>query len=518
MNPDNSKEMQQKEFEVKLFAFQQKLEAEPDLEFIKKLFEAFPEIEIYAVGGAVRDAALGKSDQKDYDFVVRNIGPKRLEKFLAQFGAINLVGKTFGVYKFQPKGSKLPEAVDIAFPRTEHAFGTGGYRDVEVRSDPKMPICEDLARRDFTINAIAWDLKNKKIIDPFDGLKDLTAKRIKAVGEPCQRFAEDYSRILRGLRFACQFNFEFDLKTFEAICKMMPHLNDEREIKGKKERILPYEVVARELIKAFYYQPEQAFKLYDQSGAFKELMPEILKMKNCPQPPQFHSEGDVFEHTRIVLKNIDSQEFEKQFGGKGKNAELVMAALFHDLGKPKTVKTPKRDGTDRIRFNEHDVVGGKIASQICKRLKLDSLPESSPLRLEPKRIKSLVERHMLIAESSVEEMRPATIEKYFFNPNFPGENLLKLTFVDASSTIPPDGAPDLENFKKMLERIKGLRQRFETKAKLPPPILDGYEIMKRFKLKPGPKIGELIKILREAQLEEKIKTKKEAFEFLKKSL
>lgn len=519
-----------KNYGKKLLVFQKKLAREPSLKFIKKLQEKFPKSEIYLVGGAVRDAVRGAKDQKDYDFVIRNIQSGDLKKFLSQYGTINLVGKIFGVYKFQPADSKLPVPVDIAFPRTEHAFGTGGYHDVKIKSNPKMPIEEDLGRRDFTINAIAWDLKNKKIIDPCNGLEDLAARKIKAVGEPRARFNEDYSRILRGLRFVCQFGFspfggkaggwKFDKKTFDALRETMVHINDEREIDGKKERVLPYEVVAKEFIKAFYYHPQKAFDLYDQSNAFKMLIPEILEMKNCPQPPQFHSEGDVWQHTRLVLEKIESKDFKKQFGKNAKNAELVIAALFHDIGKPRTITLPKHNGNDRIRFNEHDVVGAEMAMKICKKLKLDSLPENSPFRIEPKRIKQLVERHMLLVESVVEKMRPGTIEKYFFSEDFPGENLLKLTFVDAMATVPLQGLPDLKNLYQMVERIEELRVKFETEAKLPPPLLSGFEIMEYFKLKPGPKIGELIAELRNAQLdaENPIKTKKEAFRFLGKNL
>lgn len=508
--------MRQKEFESNLVSFQEKLEVEPGLFFIKKLKKNFPEAEIFLVGGAVRDAAGGRFDQKDYDFVVRNIEAPDLEKFLSSLGQINLVGKTFGVYKFFPKEGKLTEAVDIAFPRTEHAFGTGGYRDVKTKSDPKMPIEEDLSRRDFTINAMAWDLKNRRFIDPFSGLADLEAKMVKAVGDAHTRFGEDYSRILRGIRFACQFGYAIEEKTYLALREMMARINDEREVAGKKERILPYEVAAKELVKAFYHHPARAFELYDQSGGFKMLMPEVLKMKGCPQPEVFHSEGDVFTHTRLVLEKIHSEAFEKQFGKKAKDAELVVACLLHDIGKPATIKTPERDRVDRIRFDEHDVKGAEIASSICKRLKLDSLPEASPLRVDPKRISQLVKYHMLTIEGNVREMRPGTIEKYFFNPNFPGENLLKLTYLDASATIPLDGKIDLENFYAITERIEELRQRFEAKAKLPLPILDGHEIMAYFKLPPGPKVGELIRVLREAQLGGEIKNKEEAYKFLKK--
>jgi len=148
----------------------------PEFLFIQNFFATFSQGEVYLVGGAVRDILLERTT-KDYDFVVGNVKAKELEDFFAKIGEIDLVGKSFGVLKFVPHGFKVGEnnfeAIDVALPRTEVAGMSGGYKDFEVQSDPNLSIEEDLSRRDFTINALAWDLKNKKIIDEFDGLKDL---------------------------------------------------------------------------------------------------------------------------------------------------------------------------------------------------------------------------------------------------------------------------------------------------------------------------------------------------------
>lgn len=503
--------------ESRLREFSEKMEHEASLGFVKELLAAFSDGEIYLVGGAVRDAALGEKKQKDYDFVVRNVAVENLEKFLEERGEVVLVGKNFGVYKFVPHGFHLEEAIDIALPRTEHSLGGGGgYRDFKVQSDPEMPIDQDLARRDFTVNAMAWDLKNGKLVDPFHGMDDLEAKIIKAVGEPKERFREDYSRMLRALRFAAQFDFEIEEKTFEVLEEMIKHINDERQRGHKKERVVPYETIAKEFLKTFWHNPVRAFDLYEQSGAMCELVPEMLTLKGCPQPPNFHSEGDVWVHTRLALEKFNSEEFKKQFGEKKPSAEVVAAVMFHDLGKPPTIKFPERDGTDRIRFDEHDVVGGELAGKICRRLKLDSLPEDSPLRVEPSRVRQMIEKHMLLLQGDIEAMRNSTIEKYFFNPNFPGQGLLQLTFVDALSKIPKDGKPDLNNFCAMIKRIEKLKELVKERERLPAPILDGNEIMKRFELKPGPKIGELITVLREAQLSGEVGALDEPIEERKK--
>lgn len=507
-------------YEMRLKKLHARLMREPSLKFIKELLKKFPKGEIYLVGGAVRDALLGKGGQKDFDFVVREVTIENLEKFLEKRGSVVLVGKNFGVFKFIPKGQKMEEAIDVALPRTEHSLGTGGgYRDFKVQSDPAMPIEDDLSRRDFTVNAMAWDLKNKKLVDPFGGLGDLDKRILRAVGVSEARFKEDYSRMLRGLRFAVQLCFSIEKKTEAALKKMMAHINDTR---SGKERVVPYETIAKETIKAFWHDSAKAFDLFEASGALYELMPEIFVMKGCPQPANFHSEGDVWVHTKMALANLKSKAFIKEFGKEKPPAEVVFAVLFHDLGKPLTIKTPEKDGTDRIRFDGHDTAGAKAAEEICRRLKLDSFPDGSPLKAVPARVGQMIGKHMLLVQGKIDEMRPSTIEKYFFNQNFPGLGLLQLAFVDATATIPEVGQPDLTNFRQMKARIKNLKKTVAKRDRLPPPVLDGTEIMKKFKLPSGPKIGELLLVLRESQLsgelEKKKNKKKAALDILKKYL
>jgi len=497
-----------------------------DFRFLKDLEEEFPKAEIYLVGGAVRDLLLGRKC-KDYDFIIREVEANDLQRFLEKRGKVNLVGKTFGVFKFVPFGGDIHNPFDIALPRTEHSLGTGGYRDFDVQSSPTLSIKEDLSRRDFTINAMAFDIKNNKLIDPFNGLKDLKEKKIRAVRNPEERFKEDYSRMLRAIRLACQLNLEIEKNTWKAIKQNITHLNDVirrvemvsegpvAEQKISETRAVPYEVIAKEFLKSFYYNPVKAFDLYDKSGAFKEIMPEILKMKNCPQPENWHSEGDVWVHTRLALEKLNSPEFKKQFGDKKPSLQLILAVLFHDLGKPYTIKIPEKDGVDRIRFNEHDVIGAKIAKEICQRLKLSS-PEN--YGIDPDKIAWLIQHHMLLVQGDVSKMRPSTIEKYFFNKNNPGEDLLKLSFVDISATIPKEKKDKFKEFKEMLKRIKEFKKLSKSKKELPEPILNGYEIMKEFNLGPGPLIGKLKTSLREKQLSGEIKNKEEAINFLKELL
>ena len=506
-------------YQKRLSQLKKNLARKPYLKFIKKLFKKFPESEIYLVGGAVRDTLLGLKEQKDYDFVVRNIAPQSLNEFLEKIGQVSLVGKNFSVYKFYPQGKKLDEAIDIALPRTEHALNTGGYKDFEVQSDYRMPIKEDLARRDFTINAFAFDLKNGKLIDEFRGLSDLENKIIRTVGEPKKRFSEDYSRMLRALRFSCQLDFKIEINTFKSIKENISNINKKRLVSNKFERVVPSETISEELLKAFYENPKRALELYDKSSTFEQLVPELLAMKDCLHPKNFHSEGDVYEHTKLCIENLKSKNFRKQFKDNPEiNTELIIAVLLHDIGKPLTIKTPEKDGTDRIRYNEHDIKGAKLARSICKNLKFDSEPRESILRVNPENVFWMIKRHLITLHGDINKMRAATIEKLFFNKLRPGKNLLRLLYIDAISTIPEKGETDLTNFYKLVKRIKDLDKLHKEKDKLPPPILDGNEIMAKLKLKSGPQIGKLLSILREEQLQGRVGMEKSVKERKKKAL
>jgi poly(A) polymerase len=489
------------------------------INFVKKILKEFPCAEVFLVGGTVRDILLKQTGQMDYDFLIRKVEVKKLENFLNKLGKVNLVGKQFGVFKFLPRTliKKEKDSWDIALPRTEYSGGSGARTDFNIQSDSNLSIEEDLSRRDFTINAMAFEfkiqnseLKIKKVIDPFDGHGDLRKKIIRANGNPEQRFKEDYSRMLRGIRFACQFNFKIEEKTWRAIKKLMPHIND--ILNG--ERLVPYETIAKEFLKSFYCAPLKAFDLYDQSGIFKNLIPEILKMKKCPQPKIYHTEGDVWQHTRLAILNLDSKKFKKQFGLEKNSIELILAILFHDIGKPYTIKTPKKDGVDRIRFNGHDQVGAKLFKKISRRLKFSSV---SDIKFNIAKAVWLIVNHLLIFQE-IEEMKNRTIEKYFFNEKYSGQDLLKLSFIDTLATVPKNGKKNFKNFYKIIKRIEELKKLIKEKNKLPKSILDGNKIMKEFNLSSGPQIGKLIEILREAQLGGMVKNKKEARKFLKQKL
>jgi len=340
--------------------------------------------------------------------------------------------------------------------------------------------------------------------------------------------------MLRALRFICQLNaiesktdkdWQIEKNTWLALKENIKNLNKiKRKIELKKngnlsfpkikeKRVVPEETIAKEFLKSFKENPIQAMDLYDKSGAFKEIMPELLKMKGCPQPKNFHYEGDVWEHTKIALKKLFSKDFKKEFNNEPASLELILATLFHDIGKPYTIQTPEKDGTDRIRFNEHDRVGAKKAKEIGKRLKLSSPPN---IGVDIDDICWLIKEHMILVRGDIKKMRNSTIEKYFFNPDKPSKDLLKISFADVSATIPKSGKPNFTEYEQMKKRIKELKEMGKNKKDLPDRLINGHDVIKALDIKAGPKVGEVLRQVREKQLQGELKTKQEALEFIKR--
>jgi putative nucleotidyltransferase with HDIG domain len=486
----------------------EKLQNEPNLNFLKPLFKELPGLELYLVGGMVRDIIYKKPTSKDFDFIARKIDIATLIDKLRQYGDVDLVGRNFGVLKFTPTDSTLREAIDIALPRKEFALGTGGYRDFKAQADENLSIEEDLSRRDLTINAIAWDIKKQEIIDPFGGQDDLNNKCVRAVGKPEERLQEDYSRMLRAIRFACRFDFEIEEKTFNAIKKLMPKINDTRiNSEGKKERVVPMETIGKEILKALKENPVRAVELLDDCGALKQIMPEVLTMKGVEQPTNFHSEGDVWTHAILILKNLEDKGFRQEFAHAHLKPEFVLCCLLHDIGKPTTFVSAEKSG-DRIRFSNHDKVGADLARQICNRLKLSAD--------QTKMIDFVIQKHMIPMMGKIDEMKNTTIEKTFMGKH--GKELLMLIYLDSISTVKADGAVDLQNYRDIKERVHVLESLPNKKGAALLDLLTGDEIMKILKIKPGKDVGLAKTALREEQLAQRLSSKEQAIAWLKQNL
>ena len=504
------------------------------LSWIEELKKQENTAEVYLVGGAVRDALCGFGS-KDFDFVVVGVSAKKLEKFLQKLGWVELLGKNFGVFKFVPKKLKGKiEPIDIALPRKEHVVvGSGAYKDFKVNSDHRLKIEDDLSRRDFTINAMALRVVGEvyELIDNYDGLNDLEDKIIRTVGKAKDRFAEDYSRMLRAIRFSCQLGFEIESKTKKAIIKHIKDINK----KSGSEYIIPREIIAKEFIKALLESPAKAYDLFDELGVFTQLIPEIEAMKKCKQPKNYHTEGNVFVHTRLALSQMSTKMYDNQFkksttgqevGYKDKvyDSDIVLAVLLHDIDKPTAFEWRVKKGKKKMTYYNHEEMGAKTAALICERLKLSS-PDKIGCRCE--NVSWLIEKHMMLLEDKVENMRQTKFEKYMLSDRYPGEKLLQVTYADAVATVPagekiPTKKEDLKDwislrgFWPALKRIKKIQNMNPSGNKAPARLLNGNDVMKIRKIKSGSGVGRILDELREAQLREKVKTKKEAIEFIKK--
>ncbi len=445
----------------------------------RALHKEYPLSRVYLVGGFVRDSLM-KRASGDLDALVTGVPRDALEKILARRGDVRLVGKTFGVYKWTPEKT---DTIDIALPRSEYGWGTGGRRDVTVQSDHTLPIEEDLKRRDFTVNAICYDIHEKRYIDPYGGGKDIKNKIIRTVGEPEKRFAEDYSRILRALRFASELNFSIDPKTWRVLRK---------KISCAKK--ITKEIAAEELAKALSSHPSRALELFNKAGLLPVLLPELIPMQKCRQPTKWHSEGNVWTHTIIALKileKIKTPPFDPT---------LVFSIILHDSGKPFTRKVRG----NKVTFYNHASVAARIASRIIKRLKLESAG------INKEHAVWLSKNHMILFTGSPARLKNTTVERYFLSERYPSNHLITLIECDSRSSIPKN--PDRDN----LFGLNLIKKRIALIRKKPPKsLLNGEEIMEILGIKPGKSVGKVLARLREAELDGKINTKEEARKFIK---
>lgn len=462
-----------------------------DYPFIEKLFAAFPDSELFVVGGAVRDWLL-KRPVKDYDLVARGVPIDELIEFLHTQGEVNLVGKRFGVLKFKPSDSD--RVLDIALPRREYSRSfTGGYRDFDIQSDPNLPMEEDLARRDFTINAMAYNLRDGSIIDPFFGQKDLKAKTIRTVGPAVTRFQEDYSRMLRAVRFACQLNFAISERTSQAIKKMAYHLND----KIDDNWVVAREVMTQEFLKAFDADAMRTLELSDELELLAIMLPEIKALQDCEQSPPYHLEGNVWNHLLLALRSTQTDLYKQQFP---QPLPLLskLGILFHDVGKPKA----QSEKNGKIHFYGHEKIGAEMTAAICKRLHMDACGIAGT------DLAWLVREHLFSIKYQSRPIPATVLENMFFSRK-PGTSLLQVILADLMASVTKERNP-VEPFEKLIKEIRTLA----PDGVLPPPLISGSDVIEWVNIKPGPEIARILKDVRERQLTSALSDRTQARKYI----
>lgn len=403
----------------------------------------------FLVGGCVRDLLMGKSP-KDFDIATA----ARPEQVAALFRRTIPVGVQFGVQRVL-KG-KTP--YEVATFRTDLEYRDGRHPEGVRFTGPK----EDVLRRDFTVNGLFFDPLKEKVIDYVQGRKDLERKILRAIGDPVERFREDRLRMLRAVRFAVNLDFRVDPATLRAV----------QESAGEIRQVSP-ERIRDELVKLFTGpRPGEGLLLLDQSGLLEPIFPELVKMKGVPQPPEFHPEGDVFIHTKLVLDGLSNSSTVVAFGG-----------LLHDVGKPATFRV-----ADRIRFDGHDRVGAGMAESICRRLRFSNA--------ETDAITELVKDHMRFKD--VRQMRLSTLKRFLAKPTFSEE--LKLHRADCMASH-----KDLTHWRFLRRKIKEM-PREEIKPK---PLINGHDLLE-MGYPEGPAVGMILKAVEERQLDQELSGKSEA--------
>jgi putative nucleotidyltransferase with HDIG domain len=415
----------------------------------------------YFAGGCIRDALLN-IPPKDID-IATSASPEQVQ---ALFHRTIPVGIQFGVVRVRVAEMEF----EVATFRSDGTYLDGRHPSAIRFSTPE----QDAARRDFTINGMFYDPFGERLIDYVKGREDLAGKLVRAIGEPSRRFAEDRLRMLRALRFAAVLRFEIEAGTWSAIQA------DAQEI-----AIISPERIRDELLKMLVNPNRlRGFDLLDQSGLLAVILPEIEALKGCDQPEQFHPEGDVFVHTRLMLSLLAPEASGPQ----------VLAVLLHDIGKPRVRSFDPVDR--RIRFNGHDRVGAEMAEKVMTRLRFP--------RHEIDQVVDAVSNHMVFKD--VRQMRPAKLRRFMARPHFGIE--LELHRIDCAGSH-----GDLENYHFLINK----ESEFAQEPLIPPRLVRGDDLI-AMGLKPGPRIGELLEAVQTAQLEGEIKTRREALELLRTML
>ena len=387
----------------------------------------------------------------------------RPEEVQALFSRTIPVGAQFGVVLVVAEGRDY----QVATFRSDGAYLDGRHPRSVTFTSPEG----DAKRRDFTINGLFYDPIEEKVLDFVGGRKDLDTRTLRAIGNPAERFAEDKLRLLRGVRLAAMLDFTIESETWNALRAGAPTIRD-----------VSAERVRDELVKTFSSpQRVRGFDLLDASGLMAEILPEIVPLKGCEQPPDFHPEGDVFVHTRLMLALLPEEV----------SVPLVFATLFHDLGKPPTME---RDPTGRIRFNGHESVSAQMTEKIMRRLRFSNE--------EIEATTAIVQNHMVFKD--VQHMRVSRLKRFLARSTFDDE--LELHRVDCLGSH-----GNLDNY----EFLKRRREEFAHEPLIPPPLVTGHDLI-AMGWKPGPKFRSVLDAVQVRQLEGSLCTREEALAWVKK--
>jgi poly(A) polymerase len=410
-------------------------------------------------GGCVRDLLLGQPP-KDYDIATGAVP----DQVLALFPGAHTVGKAFAVVRVP-----LEEVYfEVATFRQDHDYADGRHPSGVTFSDPPT----DASRRDFTINALFYDPVTGRVHDYVGGQADLRSRVIRCVGDPAARFAEDHLRMLRAARFACTLDFRIEDGTSAAIRAGAAQLG---RISAERVR----DELVRILLESA--RPGDAVALLRDLGLLQVVLPEVAAMQGQAQPPEFHPEGDVFEHTVLMLNHM-----------RERSEALALACLLHDTGKPLTAVA----GPDRIRFDGHAARSAEVAESVLRRLRFPNDTVAS--------VTAIVRNHMRFMD--VKRMRESSLRRLVGAPTFPLE--LEMHRLDCLAS---HGDMDNHDF------VTAFRRRIADEPVLPKAWITGHDLM-RMGVPQGPAIGEWRKRAYDAQLEGSFTTPESLAEWIEEEI
>ena len=409
----------------------------------------------YWAGGCVRDMVMG-IEPVDYDIAT----DARPEQVMKLFKKTIQVGACFGVVKVLYDDFEF----EVATFRSDGEY-IDGRRPEDVHFSTEK---EDAFRRDFTINGIFYDPAHKKIIDYVNGLADIKNKIVRTINDPKDRFSEDRLRLIRAVRFAAGFQYEIEPNTYNTIKELADTI-----LQVSAERIRD------ELCKMLTgVHPANSIQLLDEVGMLKVILPEVSAMKGIKQPEEFHPEGDVWEHTMLMLKNMSSP-----------TPEMALGVLLHDVGKPPTFSIE-----DRIRFNNHCEIGARITEEIGERLRLS--------KKQVEHISELVLHHLRFKD--VQKMRESKLKRFLRLPNFADH--LELHRLDCLASH-----GNLNNLEFCKQKLLELKPE-EIKPK---PLINGHNLI-AMGYKAGPFFKQILTVVEDAILEGQIRTHDDAVKFVQK--
>jgi tRNA nucleotidyltransferase (CCA-adding enzyme) len=431
----------------------------------------------YVVGGAVRDALLGR-DVHEYDLEVFGLPAAELRRVLSSLGRLNVVGEAFTVFKLSGRPG-LEAPLDVSLPRRDSRVGPG-HRGIAVEGDPTLSVEEAARRRDFTVNAMLYDPAADEVLDPFRGRQDLASRVLRAVD--ARTFGEDPLRALRAVQMAARFELTVEEGT-AALCRAMPlgELPAER-VFGEIEKLL---------LKAA--RPAIGLRLLSDWRLLDTVAPELVPLAATPQDPAWHPEGDVWTHTLLAMDQAAPLLGDLD---RPRALTVMLATLLHDVGKPATTRFER----GRVRSPGHEEAGIAPATAVLDRWNVHTLlgydVRAQVLALVGNHLKpgQLYDDREKVGDGAIRRLAARCEPLLLYK-------VARADCLGRTGDFPPVA---MEWF---LERVRQL----DVARQPPAPLLRGRDVL-ALGLPPGPEVGRIVRAVYERQLDGAVTTAEEARE------